>query len=192
VALRDQLQDLGLPGGELRESRCLARADQRLDDLGVQGDASAGDPVQRVVELVQVEYPVLEQIAESGCAHQLGAVPELDVLGEEQDTDAGIFLVARHAGSRSVGLVVGRHPDVRDCEQWAGRGNGRQQSGSVPHCGGHLVSEVSQQSHRPSRKSTESCPDRRTGAVGAGDLRDRRATTGHGRVSPPAAAGARP
>jgi hypothetical protein len=104
--------------------------------------------VQRVVELVQVEYPVLEQVAESGCAHQRGAVPELDVLGEEQDTDARIFLVDRHGGSRSVGLMVGRHPDVHDCEQWAGRGNGRQQSGSALHCRGHLVSEVSQQSHQ--------------------------------------------
>jgi hypothetical protein len=57
VALRDESEDVGLTLGEGVEScRGRPRPDQCLDYLGVEGNAAAGDPLERVVELVEAQW----------------------------------------------------------------------------------------------------------------------------------------
>ncbi len=97
-------------------SSLATRAEQRRDHLGVEGGAARGDPAQRVEEVVDVEDPVLEQVAEAAPGDQLDRVPGLDVLGEQHDGQVGLPLAeVRGRAGAVVGAVRG-HPDVDDRE----------------------------------------------------------------------------
>ena len=72
-------------------SSARAAGQQLGDHLRVHRGAAGGDPADRVDELVGVEHPVLEQVADAAAAvgEQLPGVELLDVLGEHQHRQAG-------------------------------------------------------------------------------------------------------
>ena len=78
------------------------RADQRRDDLRVERRAAVGDAARGVEEVVDVEHPVLEQVAEAAAGgDELDDVAGLDVLGEHEHAGPRV----RCAGSRAAARV---------------------------------------------------------------------------------------
>ena len=124
-------------------------SDEGLDHFGVECHPALCDPGERVVELVEVQHPVLEQIAEAGGPDQVEAVPELDVLGEQQDAGLRMLLPDRSSGHRAVGVVVRRHPDV-DHRQHRVMGSHRlEKRVGVADCGHDLVTAFFEETHEP-------------------------------------------
>jgi hypothetical protein len=89
-ALGDQREDFPFPLGEgCQRVGAAARGQQLTDHLRVEHCAAAGDPGDRVDEVADVRYPVLEQVADTSgsSGEELGCGARLDVLREDQDTD---------------------------------------------------------------------------------------------------------
>jgi hypothetical protein len=100
-----------------------------------------------------VRNPVLEQVADpvGAAGEQLGRVPRLDVLREDQHGHLG--MVAAQVDGRSQPLVGvgGWHADVddRDIRRLRGRGHGPAQRVGVGHCRHDLEPPVGQQLNQP-------------------------------------------
>ena len=86
AALRNQREHLAFPWSESGQMVGRAEwAEQQRDDLWVECGAALRDAGEGVEELVDVEDPVLEQIAEASRADQLDRVLRFDVLREKHD-----------------------------------------------------------------------------------------------------------
>jgi hypothetical protein len=83
----------------------VAGAEQLADDFRVECRPAGGDACQGVGELGHVGDPVVEQVPHAGssAAQQLRRIPDLDVLGEQQDSG----LAARYASKYPAGLANG-------------------------------------------------------------------------------------
>ncbi len=134
VALGHQRKDGGF---SLREGAqgCPGGSNERLYDGWIQGDAAGGNPAHGVVEVVQVEHAVLEEVAEARGADQLQAVPEFDVLREQEHAD-------RRGRSRSPTQAASR-PGDRRC-----------QFAATAYCFHDLVAEDRRSAGRPPRRGT--------------------------------------
>jgi hypothetical protein len=93
-----------------------ATREQLRDDLGVEGGAAPGDAAHRVDEVVDVDDPVLEQIADAAAAlgEQLGRVRVLDVLRDDEDRHLRNALAQLERGAQSLVAECRREPDVDD------------------------------------------------------------------------------
>src|SRR5690606_8998070 len=92
AALGHEAEHLALAGRQPVERVAPAGAGQQLgDDLGVERRAAGADPAHGLQELGHVGDAVLQEVAEAGgvVGQQLAGVGLLDVLGEDEDADAG-------------------------------------------------------------------------------------------------------
>ena len=133
-------------------------ADQRADDLGVDRAPAIGHAPQRVVELREVQDPVLEQVAEPGCADQVEAFPQLDVLRQQQDAHLGTVSADPRGRAGSVGLQLAAASGCpRSPRPAAGRHGASIESASPTAATTSCPASASSRT-RPSRNSIESSP----------------------------------
>ncbi len=146
TALGHERQHLALPGGEpgQRISPPLV-PDELRDDLGVERRATPRDPAQRIEELVDVEDPVLEQVAEPARGDQVERRPGLDVLGQQHDPEIRVVGAQVAGGPRAVGSRVWRHVDVDDGQVGTGLVHGGGERVGVPDGGDDLVACVGEE-----------------------------------------------
>ena len=109
--------DVRLPPGEPAD-RLVAGppAEQLGHHLGIHDGAASGHGADRVDELVVVEHPVLEQVADRArlVSEQLTRVQLLDVLGQQDHREAGYLPPCRQGGLQPVIGERRRQPDVHD------------------------------------------------------------------------------
>jgi hypothetical protein len=117
-------------------------ADQSCDDFGVECSPTGGDATQGVEEVVDVEDPVLEQIAEPAARGKLDRVVCFQVFGEQHDSELGEVFAELSGRSCAIVGVVGRHPDVDDGQVWLIGSDGGQQCDGVGGLGDYGVPGV--------------------------------------------------
>ena len=117
AALRDQAEHLALPGRQLVERVVVAPAAEELrDDVGVDDGAAVRDAADGGEELVELDDPVLEQVAEAlgAVAEERERVARLDDLREDEHPDLRMLGADRHRRLRPLVGVGRRHADVDD------------------------------------------------------------------------------
>ena len=116
VSLRHQRKQLALTAGEVSECVTdVSRADELLNERGIDDRATAADPGHSVEEVVQVTDAALQEIAAAaaGCehCHRLG---DFDVCRQDQDRRIR-ELLADHPGSvETLRPVIWGHPNIHD------------------------------------------------------------------------------
>ena len=143
----DERQHLSLAGGQRRQRivAAPAHAEQLRDDLGIQCRATVADATQRVQEIVDIQHPVLEQVAESAGGDQVDGVPALDVLREQHHADFRVVPLHLPGGARTVVGEVRWHPDVDHRQVRKFPFDRHQQGQRVRRLGHHRVPGVLQQ-----------------------------------------------
>ena len=96
------------------ESRPAGGAEELRHHFGIQGRTSNGDPLERLDEVADVGHPVLEQVPDTGgvVRQQVGGVPGLDVLREQQDAESLVALAQVEREAQALVGEGGRHADV--------------------------------------------------------------------------------
>lgn len=87
--LGHQLEHASLAVGKPRELAPGCRVHQLGDDRRVECGPACGDAAGGLEELLDLQYPVLQQVAEPGTADQVDRVGGLDVLGEDENATSG-------------------------------------------------------------------------------------------------------
>ena len=91
ASLGDQRENLAFAGGQGGQ-RVAPPPHELADDLGVDHGRAGGDAAQRIGEVLDVDHPVFEQVADAAAVagvEQVGGVAVLDVLAERDDREPG-------------------------------------------------------------------------------------------------------
>jgi hypothetical protein len=116
-SLGHQGQHVAFPGGQPLKALVGAGTYQQLgDNLGIDGRSAIHHPVQRVQELLDPAYPLLEQIAQARAAvrEQLGGERLLNVGREHEYGECGMPAPGLDRGADPVVGVRRRHPHIHD------------------------------------------------------------------------------
>ena len=149
TALGHQLQHLSFACAEPVELvGQTGVAHQVRDHRRVEHGAAGKDGVHRLDQHVDIDHPVLEQVAEPlrVGTHQVHDVPALQGLGQQQDAELGVPLAQLDRGARALVGVGRRHPDVDHGEVGPVFVDGRDQINGVPDRCDHLGAGLRQQS----------------------------------------------
>jgi hypothetical protein len=153
ATLGHQRENLALTLGQVVERHPGTPSAHELgDDLWVDDGATAGDPPDRIGEIVEVVNAVLEQVADAACTigDQAQGEGRLDVLRQNEDPDARAVLGAdRLRGAEALVRVGRRHPDVDDRDIGLVLANCGQERGGVADLGDDLEACFDQQSCDP-------------------------------------------
>ena len=117
AALGHQREDFLLPLGEVCQQVVRSPpGDQLGHNLGVDDRVSRGHRADRVVELVQIRDPVLEQVSDplARPRQQLHRVLGLHVVREQQHTHCGVGASDLPGGLQSLRRLRWGHADVHD------------------------------------------------------------------------------
>src|SRR5215470_814313 len=147
-----QRQHSAFPFGQDRQ-RVLGAggaADKLRDDGRIHGGTTSGDAAYRVEEVVDLQDPVLEEIAQPGGAglEQVHRGGGLDVLGQQDRRGLWQAPADLTDGHDAVVGVVGRHAHVGDDELRRVRTGGANELGSGADRRGDLVTVVGEDAYQ--------------------------------------------
>ena len=116
VSLRHQREHLALAAGEVLECVVdVSRADELLNEGGIDDRAAAADPCHGVEEVVELADAALQEVTApaAGCEqrHRLG---DFDVGREDQDRRVGEFLADHPRSLQTLRPMIWRHANVHD------------------------------------------------------------------------------
>lgn len=118
-----------------------ATAQQQLgNDLRVKGCPACRNTLERIHELLDVRDALLEQVADTARlrGEQVGRVPLLDILREEQHRRVGPLPPDHQRGPHALVTETGRHPYIDQGELGLVLLDRREQRIRVVRLGGHL------------------------------------------------------
>src|SRR5882724_1120920 len=127
-----------------------ATAEELRDDLRVDRCPPATDTPDGLEEIVDLDHPVLQQVAKSfrALAEELHGVLRLDHLRENQQADLRVPLSDLPSRTRTFVGLCRRHPDVDDRDVWLGRDDGMVQSVRVAGLGDDVKPALAEDAHQ--------------------------------------------
>src|SRR5262245_52753013 len=148
-ALGHQLQHPALALGQPREWATGGRGDQFGDHLRIERGPAGGDAPGRREELVDLQHPILQQVAEARLPDQIDDVPGLDVLGQHQYPDLGMKLLDVASLAGPFDRERRGHPDVEHDQVWLLAFDDLGHGSTVTQRPHHVVPAVNEQPREP-------------------------------------------